>query len=265
MAAARNNRKRRRNRGRFSFLFQLLCVLALLVALTVGVTVFFRVEGVQVSGNSRYTEEEIVAVTGIQIGDNLYGMNKYRIYEEVLEKLPYVKGINIRRQLPSTILVTVTEWDAFAQILPDEGAAEEAARDSWLISVGGKLLERATEEHHVMEVSGLAALMPQAGTQLAVSQEESNELSGLLKLLAALEEKVEDGSVSRIEVTPTWIKMRYLGRYDVKMPLNGDFPYHLDVLAEVVSRTEEKHGPEASGTVDMTRSDCDAAYSPDEG
>ena len=263
MAAARNNRKRRRSRGRFSFLFQLLCVLTLLVALTVGVTVFFRVESVQVSGNSRYTAEEVVDITGIQVGDNLYGMNKYRIYEEVLEKLPYVRSINLRRSLPSTIVITVSEWGAFAQVLPMPGGGEEAARDNWLISVGGKLLETAPEDSGVMTVTGLTALMPQAGTQLAVAQEEQNELTGLLNLLAALEEAGIQGDVSAVELTPTWVKMRYLDRFDVKMPLNGDFPYHLDVLAEVVARTNEKHGPQASGTVDMTRSDCDAAYSPD--
>jgi len=118
MAAARNNRKRRPSRGRFGFLFKLLCVLTLLAALTVGVTVFFRVESVQVSGNSRYTADEVAAVTGIQMGDNLYGMNKYSIYRRMLEELPYIKSVNIRRDLPSTILVTITEWDAAAQIMP---------------------------------------------------------------------------------------------------------------------------------------------------
>ena len=65
------SRTRRRNRGRFGPLFKLLCVIAVIVALTVGATVFFRVEQVTVTGNQRYTEEEIIAASGIQLGSNL--------------------------------------------------------------------------------------------------------------------------------------------------------------------------------------------------
>jgi len=263
MAAARNNRKRRPSRGRFGFLFKLLCVLTLLAALTVGVTVFFRVESVQVSGNSRYTADEVAAVTGIQMGDNLYGMNKYSIYRRMLEELPYIKSVNIRRDLPSTILVTITEWDAAAQIMPGAAdAGEEAAREPWLISVGGKLLEPAGESD-VLQVIGLTALMPQAGTALAVPQEEENAHNALLALLAALEEKTLLDDVSAIELDSTRVEMRYLDRFDVKMPLNGDFPYHLDVLEEVMKRTRAQYGENASGTVDMTQRGYEAVYSMD--
>ena len=51
------SRTRRRSRGRFGPLFKLLCLLAVGVALTVGATVFFRVESVVISGNQRYTQE----------------------------------------------------------------------------------------------------------------------------------------------------------------------------------------------------------------
>ena len=46
MARRSHNKTRRRNRGRFGLLFKLLCLVALVVALTAGVTVFFRVEAV---------------------------------------------------------------------------------------------------------------------------------------------------------------------------------------------------------------------------
>ena len=79
------SRKRRRSRGRLGPLFKLLCLLALVVALTAGATVFFRVEEVVVTGNSRYTQEEIVEVTGIEKGDNLYGWNKFAIAQRLRE------------------------------------------------------------------------------------------------------------------------------------------------------------------------------------
>ena len=102
------SRTRRRNRGRFGPLFKLLCVIAVIVALTVGATVFFRVEQVTVTGNQRYTEEEIVAASGIQLGSNLYSLNKVRIDRNLRTTLPYIGELTINRSLPSTVVITVT-------------------------------------------------------------------------------------------------------------------------------------------------------------
>lgn len=124
MATARNNRKRKRGRRRFGLLFKLLCVLAVVVALTVGATVFFRVEAIAVSGNSRYHQQEIIDATGIQMGDNLFQMNKFELERQVEQALPYIEDVRIRRSLPSTVVVTVTEWDAVARV-------QGAGRTGW--------------------------------------------------------------------------------------------------------------------------------------
>ena len=116
MASPRNKRKRKRGKGRLGPLFKLLCAGAVAVALTMGATVFFQVETVAVTGNSRYSQEEIIKATGIQTGDNLFRMNKYQIAHQVLQGLPYVEEITIRRSLPSTIVITVKEWDAVARV-----------------------------------------------------------------------------------------------------------------------------------------------------
>jgi len=264
MAAARHNRKRRRNRGRFGFLFKFLCALALVVALTVGITVFFRVESIEVSGNSRYTQEDVIAATGIQIGDNMYHMNKYDVANHVLQQLPYIRELSIRRSLPSTMVIRVVEWDAVAQILPDMTSTQSgAAREAWLISAGGKLLEPAPEDSPAIRISGLTALMAQAGTMLDVSTEEQAKLDAALLLLAALEEQDLMEKVSDVEVTSTRINLRYMDQFQVKLPINGDFRYQMKVLEAGVRETINRHGEDASGTMDLTQKDCELLYSPD--
>lgn len=63
MAARRNRRGRRRNRGRFSALYKLLSVLIIFAAILMGCVVFFRVSTVEITGDSPYTEEEIRRVS----------------------------------------------------------------------------------------------------------------------------------------------------------------------------------------------------------
>lgn len=43
------------------------------------------------SGNARYTSEEVVAASGIEIEDNLFLLNKYSAAQAIFEKLPYVE------------------------------------------------------------------------------------------------------------------------------------------------------------------------------
>ena len=62
---ARNrSTNRRRRRGRFSFLMKLLCILLIAGAVVAALTVFFKVQSITVSGNARYTSEEVVAASG---------------------------------------------------------------------------------------------------------------------------------------------------------------------------------------------------------
>ena len=272
MAAHRKQHKRKRKRSRLGPLFKLLCGVAVLVAVTMGATVFFQVETIVVTGNQRYTQEEIIQATGIQIGDNLFRMNKYEIYDRMSQELPYIEGLQIRRGLPSTILVTISEWDAVAQILPSEERVPllqeqeerpETAKEPWLISVGGKLLEPAGTDTATMKVSGLTLLMPRAGTQMSVPQEESIQETALLSLLSELENQNMLQSVNRIELKNTVIELEYLNRYTVKLPLNGDFPYKLQALQAAVLEREQALGSNITGSFDLTQKNYTAIYSPE--
>lgn len=302
------SRKRRRSRGRLGPLFKLLCLLTLVVALTAGATVFFRVEQVVVTGNSRYTQEEIVEVTGIEKGDNLYGWNKFAIAQRLRQTLPYIGEVTIRRALPSTILITVVEWDAVARIEPpsaqellalqgelegetstqkdtgeDTSSGEASSGDTsgeatesggvtdvsavaqqpWLISVKGKLLEQASGDGSAISVTGLAALVPQSGTALAVPQSQQVKLDALLSLLGEMEQAGMLQDFSSIALGSTQMELRYLDRFTVKMELNADFAYELQVISTVREDLEQKHGLQVSGTMDLTQEDYQVVFSPD--
>ena len=272
------SRTRKRNRGRFGPLFKLLCVVGVVVALTVGATVFFRVEPVAVTGNRRYTQEEIIAASGIQLGDNLYSLNKIQIDQNIRTTLPYIGELNISRSLPNTIVITVAEWEAVAQVTvptPEQTAAAQAelweenpeaeplvtAKEPWLISVGGKLLEPAPADSGAIPVSGLTPVDPKAGSMLEVPEGERAQLTALTALLRALEDAELYGEVSSIRLESTQLVLRYLDRFDVKMRLNADFDYDLQLMQAVRPQIEERHSVDAAGSLDLTQEKYGAVYS----
>ena len=65
---ARRRHSRRRGRGSFGFLYKLLSVLAICGAIIAAMTLFFRVDEIVVTGQKRYTAEEIQTASGVEPG-----------------------------------------------------------------------------------------------------------------------------------------------------------------------------------------------------
>ena len=289
MASARHNRKRKQGHRRFSLLFKLLCAAALVAAATLGATVFFQVETIAVVGNSRYTAQEIIAASGVQVGDNLFQMNKGQISQQILQQLPYIGEVSPQRSLPSTLTFQVKEISAAAKVEvyqepvtqeetggetlgegddSDSSGQEETltlADQPWLISVSGKLLEVAPGDSGVLSVTGLTVLSPQAGTMLAVPQEQQYRLSALKELLTALEEQGQLDLVSSIDLThSTWVGMRYRENFEARLPLGEDMSHSLAVLSAAVEDTLQTRGDQAAGIMDLTQEEYAAVFTPAE-
>ena len=275
MASMRHNRKRKRGRRRFSLLFKLLCAAALVAAATLGATVFFQVETIAVAGNSRYSSQEVIDASGVQVGDNLFQMNKNQISQRILQQLPYIGAVSPQRSLPSTLTIQVTEIAAAARIetyqddpAPQEPEEEAAQEDSSAQgdSVSGQLLEPAAPSDGAPSVTGLTLLAPQAGTMAAVPQEQQYRLDALKELLSALEEMGQLEWVSSIDLThSTWIGMRYRENFDARLPLGEDLSRSLSVLSQAVENTIQTRGDRAAGTMDLTQELADAIFTPAEG
>ena len=290
MVSARHNRKRKHGRRRMGLLFKLLCGAALAAALTVGATVFFQVETIAVVGSSRYTPEEVIAASGVVVGDNLFRMSKTQVSQRIRQQLPYIGDVSVQRGLPSTLTFTVKEWAAAARIevyadpepadAPDaeqvgedsSGEAEEeteertAATVPWLINAAGKLLEEAGEDSSAIPVTGLTILAPRAGEQMAVPQSQQGRLGTLKELLAALEQAGMLEQVGSIDLThSTWISMVYRERFEARIPLDKDLDHSLGVLALAVEDTVQTRGEQAAGIMDLTQEEYDAAFTPASG
>ena len=65
-------------------------MLIICVAIVVAITLFFKVEAITVSGQDRYTAQQVQDATGIQIGDNLYLLDKNEVADSIIETLPYI-------------------------------------------------------------------------------------------------------------------------------------------------------------------------------
>ncbi|NLF34602.1 MAG: FtsQ-type POTRA domain-containing protein [Clostridiales bacterium] len=244
--ARRRTTKRRRRRGRFGFLYKLLSILLIVAAILAACVVFFKIEDVEVLGTARYTPEEVVAAAALERGDNLFFLHRAAIVRGILVQLPYVDEINIKRALPDTLVITITDC------VP--AACMESEGNWWLIDTKGKLLEQggaSLAEQHA-KVTGLTPILPSVGSKLAVGDADRNKLQTLLYLLAALKEREMGAPVTAIDLSQTSaVTLHYDGRFTVDLPMTAD----ADVLSGKIldlKRTLEVLERNESGNIDLT-------------
>ena len=251
MAHHQRKHHHKHRRLRFTRLYGALCVLLILAAVVAGCIIFFKVDTIEVEGNDRYTQQEIVDVSGIQSGDNMFLFNKFDSINSILTKLSYVESVSIRRSLPSTVHITVTECTATAAVKDEE-------RDCWwLVNSSGKIVERTEDTPSIPEVTGLAPVDPTVGQAMNVSDDQRLQLEAMTGLLSSLENRELLSNVNSFDLSSTSVAlMQYDGRIEVRFKLSSDYDYEVRILGEVMTDyVEAKWKDTDTGTLDFTLDD----------
>ena len=248
--ARRRKSNRRHRRGRFAFLYKLLSILLICGAILAALTLFFRVDTVVVTGEKKYTEQEILDASGVKARENLFLLNKYDLANRLLQALPYIEEVRINRKLPDTLLISVTECDATLAVVQDGTA--------WLVSPDGKIVDSMAPAEAAGQptVDGVELLAPSVGSRLALGTEYAVRQQSLLDLLSALEAAGAMDQVQAIHLgDAAMLTMEFADRFTVDLPYGADYAYKLRVLQDAVIAKLETN---QTGTVDLM--DDERAY-----
>lgn len=240
---ARRRHSRHRHRGSAGFLYKVLSMLVICAAIVGALTLFFRVNTIVVTGQQRYTQEQVVEATGVATGDNLFLLNKYTVAANIRQALPYVDEIRINRKLPDTLLIELKECGTPLALVQDGFA--------WLVSPSGRIVEQLSEEEAegYARISGCQALAPSVGTRLALATEYAAQQQSLLSLMGALEDAELLDQVDAIRLDDlSVLVMDYADRFSVELPYGADYSRKLRALEQVIEKLETNQ----TGTIQMT-------------
>ena len=253
--ARRRKSNRRRRRGSLGFLYKLLSTLAICAVVVAALTLFFRVDTIEVTGMERYTAQEVIDASGVASGDNLFLLNKYSVDQDIKAALPYIEELRINRRLPDTLVIQVQECGIPLAVVQDGSA--------WLVSPKGKIVgqEEASAAEGYGVIDGCQLLAPSVGTSLALATEYANQQQSLLNLLAALEEAGLMDQVDAIHLSDLAVlRMDYAGRFVVELPYGADYDYKLRSL--VASLEIDAIQSNQTGTIQLTRDDGKVNFIP---
>ena len=215
------------NRGGFPTWAKMLVAVAVVLLFSL---VFFRVRTFEVSGNVRYSADEVAEASGITKGDILIAVNKTRTASRLLVKLPYIEEVRVYKEMPGTVRFEISECTAVT-------AAKSEFSTYWLMTKDGKLLEEVDSREDsklsgIPVIEGISLTLPTLGKQAEFDDALSGETA--LALVRAISDAGLLSSVSEVNLEdPSNITLQYGSDLTVWLGDGSDGDYKLRYLLAV--------------------------------
>ena len=250
--------------NRLRFLLGLATVAAIVLAITLGMSIFFKVEHIAVSGMQKYTAWDIREASGIREGDNLLTLGKARVGGKIIAQLPYVDHVRIGIKLPDTVNIEITELDVTYSIQATDNTW-------WLINGQGKVLEQVSgivAENHT-QILGVFISAPVIGQPAVAVREEidqpttenvttpdgetetvptapvdtvnaAEQLTVALNIIQQMEENGVVGEATWVDVSNLYdLMVFYDNRYEVMLGDGSQLAYKIRAMVQAVMQMSD--------------------------
>lgn len=108
----RRIQRNKRNRRKKIIFRSIIGVVFLVVGVIVGLSLFFNINKIVVSGDAVYSHETVIKASGVAEGDNLIFLSKSKLNEKISSELTYIGSVTVKRRLPSTLELVVKKTEA---------------------------------------------------------------------------------------------------------------------------------------------------------
>ncbi len=141
------------------FLLNLVVIVALILLLK-HAEAYFRINNIDIEGLGDLTATEIFEAGGISKGMSIFLLQEQKIAEDIMRQHPHVKSVEVSRNLPDSVVITLTDRIAAGYILTADGY--------WMIDRDGICFASAAEpvEGYPL-ISGIEGEMVIPGAPLA--------------------------------------------------------------------------------------------------
>lgn len=211
------------------------------VALFIGLslTVFFPVKSIKATGSDFYESKDIVKLCGIDLGENIFRINKKDALLKIQKALPFVDDITIEKNLDGSIVIKVKD-----------------AKEVFVYTSGGKYYStdktgrvlKAYDDlpENILHIVGEINLSDD-GSYVMIEDTKKQEV------INTVSAKIEGFilTANELDIANTYeIKMLFDNRLTVNF---GDVSFFDEKLAHFLKMCENEELDNASGTVNLSQ------------
>ena len=224
-------------------LMRLLTILAVVIAIGMGLSIFFKVDTITVTGAQKYSEWTVSQASGLEKGDSLLFFGRAGAAGKIIRQLPYVKSVRFRIDLPGTVNIIIEESPVAYTVADSKGKP-------WLITSEGRVVEQ-TDAAAAAKIIGVTLLDPKVG-ELAVAAETATDaivtttgadrLQAALEICALLEKNEFLGTVASVDVTSLQaIELWYGQQYQIKLGNTERLDYKIAAVRQAIGQMSNYH------------------------
>ena len=242
-------RKKQRRESTSRTVYIPIAVLIIMFLSIFGTSVFLRITEIEVVGALFYSDEEIISFSGMMPGDNILLIDRLGAQRRIETSLAYISDVRIRRVLPDTIRIEVTERTAMAAL---------RYRGRYLIiDSDGRILQRdSTSSRGLTEIRGFDPLVPEEGNFVGAAPNATARLRAITDMLNAFETDGIQDYILHLDVSNTNnITFRYVFEgdwiLDVELGPTADIQRNFRQLSSILDGVTERFPDGATGTINV--------------
>ena len=177
----RAERARKQKKRRTIVLALVFTVFVLAIGVTLCLTVLFHVSGISVSGDTHYEAEQVISISGINVGENMFLIPTKKVAQTIERTLPYAESVKLKRSPSGAVELALYPATVGA-------AVQQDGEQYFLLSTRGKVLEENVKElpEQVPIFIGGAISSAVVGQEIVFKEAETLSLfQNFLELLAS--------------------------------------------------------------------------------
>lgn len=233
--------------SRRTFLIRFSATIAVVITVLIAMTIFFKVDHIAISGNHKYSAQEIADASGIDLGENLLLLRKSAVAGLIHSNLPYVGDIQVGIKFPDTVNIDIVEQPAVFAIADTNGSW-------WLFSHEGVIIKEAdaSELEDYVRIEGAVALAPSKNSELQISQQDdisgvtnaegenlTDRNTAIMQIITEIAAYDRSGDVTLIDVSDLWsIEIWYGKAFQVLLSEASDLSYKTRYMIHAVQELE---------------------------
>ncbi len=252
---ARRRLRRRRKIIRFFIVLGVVLLLVLVGTLVVlhiignqaakkgETTNFLGVKAIQVEGETRYTDEEIIRQSGLYVGQSLLAVNKVQAHDALMNAFPYLCKVEVGNASFDTLRIVVEEIPVMAAVALEE--------DWMIVGENNHALERIPAEElsgSILRIVGAVCEQEQLGKTLL----DERSLRVCKTVIAAAKRYGLD-TLTTIDVTEkTNLSLLVGNGMEVLLGNETNLEVQVETLVDTLPTLLANNGKDAAGRLDMT-------------
>lgn len=156
------------------------------------VSPIFNIDEINVANNEQISNETIISLSQLQIGQNLFRFNKNKVEKE-LKTNPYIESADIRRKIPNKVEIIIEERKKNYNVEFLNGYA--------YINNQGYILEISEQKLDLPVIQGISTEADQITEGNRLNAQDLSKLETVIQIMNICKDYELDAKVSTIDIT----------------------------------------------------------------